>query len=40
MMKNSAIDLFDNWAKSGKDKGMEHGHAKSGERIIEIMENF
>lgn len=36
-MKNfSVIDVFDSWAKSGKDRGMEQGHNDSGERIIQI----
>ena len=27
--KNTPIEFFDNWAKKGKDKGMEKGHNDS-----------
>ena len=33
----SAIDVFDNWAHLGKDKGMEKGHAISVNRMFEIL---
>ena len=36
-MKNkSALEVFDVWAKTGKDLGMEKGHSKSGDRIIKL----
>jgi len=33
---NTAVDVFDNWALSGKDEGMEKGHDLSVSRMIEI----
>jgi len=32
--KNTPIELFEEWAKQNKDKGMEKGHAKSVEFMI------
>lgn len=39
-MKNSAINIFNDWAKSGRDKGMEKGHNISGSRIIQIVDGI
>ena len=36
MKAKLAIDIFDNWAINGKDKGMEKGHSLSVDRMIEI----
>jgi len=39
MIKNkSAIEEFNNWAKIGKDVGMENGHANSVSQMINIFE--
>ena len=39
MIKNkSAIEEFNNWAKMGKDVGMENGHANSVSQMINIFE--
>ena len=40
MKNNTAIDVFDNWALSNKDKGMEKGHSLSVDRMIEISKNI
>ena len=38
---NTAIDIFNQWALSGKDKGMENGHSKSVNRMFHILiENY
>ena len=34
MGKISAVDLFSSWAETGKDEGMETGHAPSVEFMI------
>ena len=40
-MKNySAIDIFNDWAKSGRDKGMEEGHNDSGSQIVQIVKDL
>ena len=40
-MKNySAIDIFNDWAKSGRDKGMEEGHNDSGSKIVQIVKDL
>ena len=39
MITKTAVDLFDQWALSGKDKGMEEGHSISVKRMIEIATN-
>ena len=39
MITKAAVDLFDQWALSGKDKGMEEGHSISVKRMIEIAIN-
>jgi trans-aconitate methyltransferase len=33
----TAIDEFNDWAETGKDKGMENGHALSVDRMIKIL---
>ena len=40
MKNNTAIDVFDRWALSNKDKGMEEGHNLSVERMIQISKNI
>ena len=37
MDNKTAIDEFNIWAQTGKDKGMEDGHASSVDRMIEIL---
>ena len=34
-MKKKAIDIFSDWAESGKDRGMELGNSKAVERMLE-----
>ena len=34
-MKKNAIDIFSDWAESGKDRGMELGHSKAVEMMLE-----
>ena len=36
MKNNTAVDVFDDWALSGKDEGMEKGHNSSVDRMIEL----
>ena len=39
MLKNkTAIEEFNNWAKIGKDVGMENGHASSVSQMINIFD--
>ena len=40
MKNNTAIDVFDRWALSNKDRGMEEGHNLSVERMIEISKDI
>ena len=37
MDNKTAIDEFNIWAQTGKDRGMEHGHASSVDRMVEIL---
>ena len=36
-INKTAINLFDDWALSNRDKGMESGHSKSADRMIKII---
>ena len=36
----TAVNLFDDWALSGKDQSMEKGHAHSVNKMIEIISNM
>ena len=40
MKNNTAIDVFDRWALSNKDKGMEKGHNLSVERMIQLSKDI
>ena len=40
MKNNTPIDIFDRWALSNKDKGMEEGHNLSVERMIQISKDI
>jgi SAM-dependent methyltransferase len=36
-MKEKATDIFSNWAKDGKDLGMETGHSKSVQTMLNLL---
>ena len=37
-MTNPAADVFDQWAREGKDAGMEEGHSDVVRQVIETMD--
>ena len=39
MKVKSAVEVFDQWAEIGKDKGMEKGHAASVDKMFNILSN-